>query len=41
MIPAFKDAAEELLRNSGGLSPVDILAKALAKAAVSSSYLKL
>ena len=34
VIPAFKDAAEELLSTSG-LSAVDILAKALAKAAVS------
>lgn len=32
VIPAFKDAAEELLSNSG-LSAVEILAKALAKAA--------
>lgn len=32
VIPAFKDAAEELL-SSSGLSAVDILAKALAKAA--------
>jgi hypothetical protein len=34
VIPAFKSAAEELLKNSG-LSEVDLLAKALAKAAVS------
>lgn len=38
MIPAFKDAAEELLSTSG-LSAVEILAKALAKAAVSSEHL--
>jgi len=34
VIPAFKDAAEELL-SSSSLSAVEILAKALAKAAVS------
>jgi hypothetical protein len=34
VIPAFKSAAEELLKNSG-LSEVDLLAKALAKAVVS------
>ncbi|CAN0891610.1 DEAD-box ATP-dependent RNA helicase 7 [Linum grandiflorum] len=31
VIPAFKDAAEEML-NSSGMSPIDLLAKALAKA---------
>lgn len=36
MIPAFKSAAEDLLNNSG-LSVVDLLAKALAKAVVSQS----
>lgn len=36
MIPAFKSAAEDLL-NTSGLSAVDLLAKALAKAAVSLS----
>lgn len=35
VIPAFKTAAEELL-NTSGLSAVELLAKALAKAAVSS-----
>lgn len=35
MIPVFKAAAEELL-NSSDLTPADILAKALANAAVSS-----
>lgn len=34
VIPAFKSAAEDLLNNSG-LSVVDLLAKALAKAVVS------
>jgi ATP-dependent RNA helicase DDX21 len=34
VIPAFKSAAEELLKNSG-LSAVELLAKALAKAVVS------
>lgn len=34
MIPVFKAAAEELL-NSSDLTPADILAKALANAAVS------
>lgn len=34
MIPAFKSTAEELLKNSG-LSVVELLAKALAKAVVS------
>lgn len=34
VIPAFKTAAEELLSTSG-LSAVELLAKALAKAAVS------
>lgn len=37
MIPAFKSAAEELL-NTSGLSAVELLAKALAKASVSSVY---
>ena len=36
VIPAFKSAAEELLNNSG-LSAVELLAKALAKAVVSTS----
>ena len=35
VIPAFKSAAEELL-NTSGLSAVELLAKALAKASVSS-----
>lgn len=35
VIPIFKSAAEELL-NTSGLSPVELLAKALAKTAVSS-----
>ena len=34
VIPAFKSVAEELL-NTSGLSAVDLLSKALAKAAVS------
>lgn len=34
MIPVFKSAAEELL-NSSGLTPVELLAKALAKSIVS------
>ena len=36
VIPIFKSAAEELL-NASGLSPVELLAKALAKTAVSYS----
>lgn len=36
VIPAFKSAAEELL-NTSSLSAVELLAKALAKAAVSYS----
>lgn len=39
VIPAFKAAAEELV-NSSALSPVELLAKALAKVAVC-SYLRL
>lgn len=37
VIPAFKSAAEELLNNSG-LSVVELLAKALAKAVVSQLF---
>lgn len=40
MIPVFKSAAEDLL-NTSGLSPVELLAKALAKSIVSVVFLSL